>query len=672
MAGKLSYEELEERVKELEKEADLLRQTKEALNESENKYRSLYTTMLEGVCLHELIYNKSGKLVDFEIIDVNPAYETILGVDKDYAVGRKASEIFLPCTSPYMPIYEKIATTGQPQFFETYFKSKDKYLSVSAFSPSDGQFATVFSDITKRKKAEDALQKSQRELDSIIRTTPDIIYRLDPNGKISFINESIKQYNYAPEELIQQDIMVFVHPDDKEKARYRINERRTGKRSTKGLELRFLVKGQETERVFLVDVEGLYQEGENKGTFLGTQGVARDITDRKQSEEERLKIEEKLHHAQKLESLGVLAGGIAHDFNNLLMGILGNADMALLDISPVSPVIRNLRNIKKASQRAADLAGQMLAYSGKGKFVIEPININEVITDMTHLLEASLSKKVRIKYDFTAPIPSIEADVTQIRQIVMNLIINAAEAIGEESGVIRLTTGVVACDRSYLDNTWLAEECSKGNYVYIDVTDTGRGIKESDIANIFDPFFTTKFTGRGLGLSAVQGIVRGHKGTIKITSEPSKGTTFKVLFPACDQAAKFMVRELSSEETFFGSGTVLLVDDEEVVRDIGTKMLERMGFSVLTANDGYMAVDLFKQKSKEIFCVLLDLTMPRMDGEEAFRELCTIREDVHVILSSGYSEQEIVNHFGDKKPSGFIQKPYEYKKLISEMSKVVE
>ncbi len=542
MARKSSYEELEQRVKELEKETTLLRQTKEALNESENKYRSLYTTMLEGVCLHELIYSESGKPVDNRIIDVNPAYEKILGVDKDYAVGRKTSEIFLPCRSPYLSIYEKIATTGQPQFFETYFESKDKYLSVSVFSPSNGQFATVFSDITDRKK----------------------------------------------------------------------------------------------------------------------------------SEEERLKIEEKLHQAQKLESLGLLAGGIAHDFNNILMGILGNADMALMDISPASPVIRNLKNIKKASQQAADLAGQMLAYSGKGKFEIEAININEAIKDMSHLLDASLSKKVLLKYNFIAPIPSIEADITQIRQIVMNLIINAAEAIGEDSGVIKLSTGVMACDRSYFDNTWLSEEHSEGNYVYIDVTDTGHGIKESDIPNIFDPFFTTKFIGRGLGLSAVQGIVRGHKGAIKIISEPLKGTTFKVLFPACDQPANFMARELSLEEAFSGSGTILLVDDEEAVRDIGTRMLERMGFSVFTANDGYMAVDLYKAKSKEIFCVLLDLTMPRMDGEEAFRKLCSIREDVHVILSSGYNEQEIVNRFGDRKPSGFIQKPYEYKKLISEMKKIVE
>jgi PAS domain S-box-containing protein len=390
------------------------------------------------------------------------------------------------------------------------------------------------------------------------------------------------------------------------------------------------------------------------------------------AEEERSKLEAQVQQAQKLESLGVLAGGIAHDFNNLLMGILGNADLALLDISRVHPAHNNLLEVKNAAHRSADLARQMLAYSGKGRFVIEAINLNEVVREMGHLLESSISKSSLLKYDLSNDLPSIEADVTQIRQVVMNLITNASEALGEETGVIRITTGVMHCDRTFLRQTYLDEQQPEGEYTYLEVTDSGCGMDKETAARIFDPFYTTKFTGRGLGLAALLGIVRGHRGAIKVDSQPGKGTTFMIAFPALDKPAETLREDIGEETQWSGSGTVLLVDDEEMVLSVGKKMLEIIGFSVLTAEDGREAVELFRQRPDEIKCVVLDLSMPHMGGEEAFGELRKIREDIRVVLSSGYTEQEIEERFMGEGLAGFIKKPYMLSNLQSIMKQVME
>ncbi|MCD6288137.1 MAG: response regulator, partial [Candidatus Hydrogenedentes bacterium] len=356
--------------------------------------------------------------------------------------------------------------------------------------------------------------------------------------------------------------------------------------------------------------------------------------------------------------------GIAHDFNNILTGILGNADLALMELPPVSPACQNLQEIEIAAHRAADLCRQMLAYSGRGKFVVEAIDVNELIDEMSHLLDISISKKALLRYNLADNLPAIEADATQIRQVLMNLIINASEAIGNKSGVISVSTGAMDCDRAYLRSTFFDDDLPEGVYVYFEVSDTGCGMDETTRNKIFDPFFTTKFTGRGLGLAAVLGIVRGHSGTIKVYSEPNRGTTFKALFPAVDLPAASHAKGQNYSEHWRGSGTVLLADDEETVRVVGSLMLERIGFDVVTADDGRDAVEKFKQLGDKLAFVLLDLTMPHMDGEEAFREFRQINDRVPVILSSGYNEQDVVERFAGKGLAGFIQKPYEYDALV--------
>lgn len=398
--------------------------------------------------------------------------------------------------------------------------------------------------------------------------------------------------------------------------------------------------------------------------------VAFDITERKRLENERLNLEKQLFHAQKMESLGVLAGGIAHDFNNILTSIVGNTDLALMRLNPESPVIDNLKRVEKSAVRATDLAKQMLAYSGKGKFVVESIDLNRLVEEMGHMLQVSISKKAVLRFNLAQPLPSIEADATQIRQVVMNLVINASEAIGDKSGVIAITTGCINCDRNYLKNVWLNSGIPEGLYVYLEIADTGCGMDKETQIKMFDPFFTTKFTGRGLGMAAVQGIVRGHKGAIKVYSELGKGSSFKVLLPASELPAE-LFNGTTKDVLFSGEGTVLLVDDEETVLAIGGEMLREIGFTVITAKDGREALDAYKAHPG-LFCVILDLTMPHVDGEQAFRELKMLDPDVKVIMSSGYSEYEVTQKFAGKGLAGFIQKPYKISELRGALASIVE
>jgi signal transduction histidine kinase/CheY-like chemotaxis protein len=400
------------------------------------------------------------------------------------------------------------------------------------------------------------------------------------------------------------------------------------------------------------------------------------VTERKRAEEERHKMEEKLRQTQKLESLGVLAGGIAHDFNNILTGILGNTEFALDNLPPDSPARSCIEQIQKGGARAAELSNQMLAYSGKGKFIIKNTDVNEIIKKTIYMLKPSISKNHPIKYDLTENLPSIEVDVTQIGQVIINLLINASEAIGENKGVISVSTSTEECG---------GEECQrckemmfdvalpKGQYVVIEVADTGEGMDKDAIEKIFDPFYTTKLVGRGLGMPVVLGIISGHKGAINIESKPGKGTKFTICLPSSGKASS--TEELGMEEAsepWRGSGTVLVVDDEETVRTVAKRMLGKIGFTILTAGSGHEAIEIFRDRTNEIDGVLLDLTMPIMNGEECFHELRKIRKDIRVIIFSGFSNEETANRFIEQGVNGFLQKPFNLKTLRNKMRKVFE
>jgi len=425
--------------------------------------------------------------------------------------------------------------------------------------------------------------------------------------------------------------------------------------------------GEEVQLAFSWSVAPGYEETMARVCFSFI-----DITERKRAEEERQRLEAQLLQTQKLESLGLLAGGIAHDFNNLLMGILGNASLALKHPRATSRVCESLEAIKRSGERAAELTAQMLAYSGRGHFAVEPTDVCQLVEGMGGLLESRVSKKATIRYDLDPKIPTIAADPAQIRQILVNLAINASEALGDESGTITLSAGMMECDESYLSRSHLVEGQSPGTYAYLEVADTGCGMDRETLDKILDPFFSTKFTGRGLGLAAVLGIVRGHKGAIMVDSEPDRGTTFRVLFPAHNRPAKSRREDPTEAADYRGTGTILVVDDEQCVRDVVKRALEQLGFTVLTATDGQRGVEVFRQHADEIALVILDVTMPHMNGPQALEEIRRIRADTQFLLSSGYDEREVRSRAEANGWAGFIHKPYDLDDLAEKVRTVIQ
>jgi DNA-binding response OmpR family regulator len=388
-----------------------------------------------------------------------------------------------------------------------------------------------------------------------------------------------------------------------------------------------------------------------------------DRARRKQAELERLEMERQVQYMHKVESLGVLAGGIAHEFNNMLMGILGNAGLALMDLSPESKQHGYLKRIEETAYRAANLSSQMLAFSGKAKFVRQPLDLSRVLDTTREFVDAAVPKKTQVVFELESNLPALEGDPDQISQVLLTLVTNAAEAIGDTAGAIHVRSGVMDADSDYLANQHQDHPLPPGCYTYLEVADTGCGMDADTLERIFEPFFTTKFTGRGLGLAALQGIVRSHEGVIKIDSAIDKGTTVRILFPAMEE----IVETPPSPETVEADDqgcSVLLVDDELTVLEVTEKTLEHFGFEVVTATNGREAVDLFETRPTDFSAVVLDLTMPVMDGHEAFKELRRIRPDIKVILTSGYTEEDATESWNDDDLAGFLHKPFMSSELV--------
>ncbi|MGI8988869.1 MAG: PAS domain S-box protein [Bryobacteraceae bacterium] len=383
----------------------------------------------------------------------------------------------------------------------------------------------------------------------------------------------------------------------------------------------------------------------------------------------RRRMEEKLRQTAKLEGLGVMAGGIAHDFNNLLTGILGNASLLTEIVPPeYSPVVED---IVKASERAADLTRQMLAFAGKGRFQLKKLDLSTEVREILRIIKGSIHKYVAVAVQLADKLPCIEGDPVQIQQLVMNLVINASDAMDGIPGTIAIETKEQDVDDAYIAQTFGAGQITPGRYVSLEVHDTGCGMSEETKARIFDPFFTTKFAGRGLGLAAALGIVQGHKGALKVYSAVGKGTTFKVILPAVAGETQ-RAAPAAPAPPRLATGTILVIDDEDIVRRVAKTALESNGCKVLVAHDGEAGIALFERFADEVSLVLLDLTMPGMGGEETMVHLRRKRPSVRVIVSSGYNEVETVGRFTSKGVAGFIQKPYTASGLLAKVREVME
>jgi two-component system, cell cycle sensor histidine kinase and response regulator CckA len=523
-------------------------------------------------------------------------------------------------------------------------------------------------EIAERKSVEEALRNSERRFRSVWENSLEPLRLTDACGTVVAANPAycrLMEKNLA-EVLNQPYTEVYELDGGEDKlARYmqQFSSRTLDRYQTKTVTLR-------SGRKLAIEVSYSFIDMEGERPLL--LGVFRDVTEQQQEEERRLALERKLLDAQKLESLGVLAGGIAHDFNNLLAAILGNTNLAQMQV-PESEVKLTafLKSIEKASMRAADLCKQMLAYSGKGRFAMRVLDVNEVVRETLELLEVSITKKAALRVELRHGVPGVRADSTQLRQVIMNLVINASEAIGEQSGLIRVRTGVVKADEEYFGDAYAPTELAPGDYVFVEVSDTGCGMTPETQKKIFDPFFTTKFTGRGLGLAAVLGIVRGHKGALKLTSEPEKGSTFRFLLPlASTPVESETTRIIRAIDGWKAEGTILIVDDDPTVRAVMARMAECVGLKVLQAVDGRHGVEVFGEKNEEICAAIVDMTMPNLDGREALQRMRKIRGDLRVLMVSGFSEHSNGNSNGCT-PNAFLQKPFKNDEFISKLRRLL-
>jgi len=484
---------------------------------------------------------------------------------------------------------------------------------------------------------------------------------VDATGHVTFVNAAlVTMLRYSREdELVGRHFADLYFPEELEGTTTRWPALLA--RDSRPLRVERRLKARDGQEVWTSSATVTLREGSGAGSPpAALLAIITDIT-------EARRLEQKLQQTQKLESLGVLAGGIAHDFNNLLVGVLGNAGLARSELAEKGLVLESIDEIETAARRASELTRQLLAYAGKGRFVIGRVNVRRLVEEMGQLLATAIGKGVALRYQFDDGVPDVMADATQLRQVVMNLMTNASDAIGDASGVIRVSTHRVEADAACVADSVFQGDLAPGSYVMLEVSDTGSGMSAETCAHIFDPFFTTKFTGRGLGLAAVQGILRGHQGAIRVDSEPGRGTTFRVLLPAMDGAPELERPARQPAAPTKAGGTILVADDDPMVRSVVRRVLERAGYEVVLAFDGAEALAVFGARRGEIRGVILDVTMPTMGGVEALRRLREIDPVIPVLLASGYAEQETSIQLAGDGFATLLEKPFPAQALVEKV-----
>ncbi len=537
-------------------------------------------------------------------------------------------------------------------------------------SDAPGQVdVTEPSNASPHNDAEKALRARIRHHRLLLDVALDAIVDMNDSGTITDWNaQAAALFGWSHDEAVGRQLDETIIPPSLRSAHRR------------GLQ-RFLTTGQTSILNKRIEITALHRDGREFPVELaiavlrGDDGCSfrafiRDLSERRKAEDERRRLEARVQQTQKLEQLGLLAGGVAHDFNNLLGAMLGYAGLARLELPADSPANRFLDEIANGAQRAAEMTQQLLTYAGRGRVIVDPLDLGVLVEEMTQLVRPVISNKAVLS--LTSDAAPIEGDATQIRQMVMNLLTNASDALQGNPGEIVLETGVRRATHADLASPYLSAELAEGDYAFVSVRDSGVGMDESTIRKVFDPFFTTKFMGRGLGLAAVLGIVRSHRGTIQVTSEPGEGSAFVVMFPAAaparSPAGGTAPTDAGAGAPLRGHGTILVVDDDEAVRSVVMLMLEHQGFRVVTAADGQEALTVFAREAESISAVLLDLTMPRLDGMEVLRLLRRLRPDVRVLIMSGYGDEEVAQRFGVQPSAMFIQKPFQHRDLAARLA----
>lgn len=651
--------QVQERTAELRKTNKQLRQeitgrkrTEEALRESEEKYRKLFEEARDGIFLADA---ETGILVD-----CNFEAAKLVGRDKSELIGQHQT-ILHPTQrikDGFSDTFQKHAKKNEGQILETQVitssgEIRDVAIKANLLDMAGKKFLQgIFRDITGQKLAKEVLRESEWKYRTLFEDSRDAIYMTAREGEFLDVNQSaIDLFGYTRKEMVGLDALkIYVNPDDRRRFQQEIEKRG----SVRNYEVKFCKKdGTEMDCLLTATVRH-----SDDGSVLGYQGIIRDITEAK-------RLEAQLQQAQKLEAIGTLTGGIAHDFNNLLMGIQGNVSLLLIDMDSTHRHYERLNTIEKQVQSGARLTSQLLGYARKGKYEVQTVNLNQLVVETAETFGRT-RKEITINRKLTENLLAIEADSGQIEQVLLNLFINAADAMPGGGELILKTFNVTHEDMR--EKLYYPKH---GNYVLLTVTDTGAGMDKKTIKRIFDPFFTTKERGRGtgLGLASAYGIIKGHGGYIDVESKKRKGTTFSIYLPATSKKVQKVVK--AAERVTKGTGTALLVDDEDVVLEVGRDLLEAMGYRVLTAKDGKEAVKVYRKNKDEIDIIVLDMVMPTMGGGEAYDHIKKINPDIKVLLSSGYSIDGEATEILNRGCNGFIQKPFNLNELLRKISEIL-
>ncbi len=642
-------------VLELAQESEKRKKAEKILRINEEKLNYLYASMREGVCLHKIIYDKRGSAIDYVILDVNPAYEKITGLEREVAIGARASKLYGTGKPPYLEKYAKVAETGNFTSFETYFPPMDKHFHISVFSPKKGKFVTVFTDISEQNKAAEVLRESEVKYRTLVRNIPGMVYRGRADWSTEIISNSEDICGYSQEEFDSGKInwLDIIHPDDKDKA---LAEGSQLQLKPNQLIQEYRIIAKEGSIHWVRDQKLSHFEG---GVFKGVDGIVFDITKQK-------RVEDQLQLRQKMDSIGTLAGGIAHDFNNILAIILGNLEILNARSIKLAPVQKEcIKNIMVATRRATDLMVKLQSLSNAEVVEKNSIDLYETAKEVFSLIEETTNRVIEKRLDFKPGQYYVRANPSELHQVMLNLATNSIEAI-EEKGTkpgdyIRI--GAKEYTAVENDRTGLPA----GQYIHIFFEDTGRGMSDDVKMKAFEPLFTTKTLtdkkGQGLGLAMVYSIVtRENSGHIDIESTEVKGTTFHVYLPkASKQEQETIPKE--DQKTAKGCETILVVDDESMLREAVRTMLEEKGYTVLDAANGEEAMRVYSNQKDTIDLILLDLNMPKMSGQMVLEEISMMKPDAKVIVSSGFGVDQKALPYAKAS----LKKPYK----ISDLTKAI-
>ena len=632
-----------------------------ALRESEENYRALVEDMPALVCRF---------LPDGTLTFVNNSYCRYFNKTRDELLGANFFQ-FIPAQeredvrkqyrsltqkSPAINYEHQVYTPGGDVHWQ-------RWTDRALFDEKDNlyQYQSIGFDITESKRVEQALRISEERFREMAELMPQTVFESDIIGNLTFANrKAFDNFGYSQEDFDRGiNSLDMLIPEDRRRAAENVAKIMGGEEI--GLNEYTALRKDGSNFPIMVHSTIMVRDGET----LGIRGCLIDITDRKKTEEERRRLETQFHQAQKLETIGTLAGGMAHDFNNLMATILGNTSLLLYDIDNTHPHYEPLKNIERQIKRGAELTTQLLGYARKGKYSVKPVNLNQIVEESATAFGRT-RKEITIQCGLADDLLAVEADQGQIQQVLLNLFVNAADAM-PQGGTLVLKTS----NATHNDIKSKQYHPAAGDYLCLTVSDTGIGMDEKVRQRIFDPFFSTKASGKGtgLGLASVYGIIKNHGGYIDVQSQKGQGSQFNIFLPATDK--KVLEIAEPAPEIMQGSGTILIVDDEKMVLDVGARLLKKLGYTVQESNNGRNAVALYKKLQDKINLVVLDIVMPDMGGGEVYDRLKEINPKVKVLLSSGYSIDDQAREIMGRGCDGFIQKPFSMKAMSDKLSEIL-